>query len=219
MVYRHEERVRKCSPIEMIQLASRPIFQGESKSEEGNLKFLLWLYISPYLWWYQERVRWLPRFRWFDPPTRPTTWGELESQDRIFIIGLWPVIQPNGSRVMRRGSGDLLQMGWSICHLDWFSKSFKDWNRESSYLICGPCYSCFGILTLKIGLMRVASKARCYISSGLIFWGESESTIRISKFLLCHPQWPYLCLIITPNIEMTITHAPTVKIVIPVSIT
>ena len=41
MVYGHEERARKCSLIWTVQLVSRLIFQGESKSEEGNLKFSL----------------------------------------------------------------------------------------------------------------------------------------------------------------------------------
>ena len=35
----------------MVQLVSRPIFQGESKSEEGNLKFSLWVLIQPYPGW------------------------------------------------------------------------------------------------------------------------------------------------------------------------
>ena len=50
-IYGHEERVRQCSPIGMVQLVSRPIFQGESKSEEGNLKFSLWVLIQPYPRW------------------------------------------------------------------------------------------------------------------------------------------------------------------------
>ena len=53
MVYGHEERVRKCSLIGMVQLVSRLIFQGESKSEEGNLKFSLWVFIQPYPGWVQ----------------------------------------------------------------------------------------------------------------------------------------------------------------------
>jgi hypothetical protein len=50
-VYGHEERVRKCFPIGMVQLVSGPIFQGESKSEQGNLKFSLWVLIQPYPGW------------------------------------------------------------------------------------------------------------------------------------------------------------------------
>jgi len=47
----HEEGVKKCSPIELVQFVPGPIFQGESKSEEGNLKFVLWLNIWLYPGW------------------------------------------------------------------------------------------------------------------------------------------------------------------------
>ena len=66
-----------------------------------------------------------------------------------------------------------------------------------------------------MGLTRVALQVDLYTSSGLIFEGESEYAIRISKYLLCHLLYPYLYIVITPNIELAIVNAPTVKKVIP----
>jgi hypothetical protein len=65
-----------------------------------------------------------------------------------------------------------------------------------------------------MGLMELASNPELYT---YIIWAQfSEYVIRVSKFLLCHPLWPYLCLIIRSNIE---TDAPTDKIGILGSIT
>ena len=164
---------------------------------------------------YWERIRQHSPIWMVQLSLGPIFWGELEFQGRIFIAGLQPVIQPKQSRGLRRGSGDLIWMEWFIHHLMRFLKQIEDLNRESSYLVCSPCYSCFSVLTLKMGLTRVASNADVYISSGFIFWGESEFAIRIPKFLLCHPLWPYLCVITISNIESVIANALTVKNVIP----
>jgi hypothetical protein len=60
---------------------------------------------------YWKRVKWPPLIWMVQLSPRPIFWGELEFQDRIFIAGLQPVIQPKQFRGPRRGSGVLLQMG------------------------------------------------------------------------------------------------------------
>jgi hypothetical protein len=88
--------------------------------------------------------------------SRPIIWRDFESEEGIIIAGLQPLIQPKQSRVPRRGSGDLLQMGWFIYHLDLFDEENPDMKRESLYQACSPCYGCFNVLTLNLGLTGVA---------------------------------------------------------------
>ena len=39
MVWGHQDGVKQPSPIRLVQIASRPVFQGASESEEGNCYF------------------------------------------------------------------------------------------------------------------------------------------------------------------------------------
>ena len=102
------------------------------------------------------RVGWTSLIRMVQLVFRPIFWRDSESEERIIIAGLQPLIQPKQSRVPRRGSDDLLQMGWFIYYLDLFDEENLDMKRESLYQACSPCYSCFNILTLNLGLTGVA---------------------------------------------------------------
>ena len=95
------------------------------------------------------RVGWPPLNGVVQPVSRRVFWVDSESEHKIFIADLQPLLQSDYSELSGRTSCNILWLMSLIHNLDLLDGQMEDLKRESSYLACHPCYGCFDILTLK----------------------------------------------------------------------
>ena len=120
--------------------------------------------------------------------SRVIFWKDSEYAPEICIADLYPCYRQINPGI-RRWSGDLVQMIWSIHHLGLFCEWIQDLKRIFTYLTCSPWYSCFSVITQ---IRLTMSKPACdnlyiiwaQISRQFWIWSQNFNFISVSCIIV-----------------------------------